>query len=380
MSIDKTNNRKRIGLHFGLLGCALFFILSGCATTMSGAPDSANKPGILYYLPAPHIFFNPHPDGTVEVEVKYLRDPNNAYTLNVSSFLSNTTFEVTTKDGLLKTLKLNTDASEFAEKALDAGLILQQAKMKAKKDEKDAEKQKADAREASIKTAAEGVLSKKEGIAVLDLEIQFYKKNGGITDKDLMAKELALSKAKLELEQLENRLGGLSSSNAPGAGAALLNPGKNFPTAYGPVLFRVLQKNGKVKLVALEEGQRKFQTSKSGAKPSSTKSTLTISPSAAIVKKSDTDHDISFTFSESITLVKNKAMLRQSGTGVTGAAVLSGTALAISMTDADSKILKVVLPSTLPKGKYELDITFNVKGNNNSGIFAHPPEKCNKVN
>jgi hypothetical protein len=336
--------------------------LSGCTTMMGGGKATENSKGLRYYLPAPHIILTPKSDGTVTVEVKYVPDPNNAYTLNLKSYFSNSTFDITTNNGMLTSINLNSDTSAVPSSAITAIETLKKEDLKTKDAENKTKQQKADTRSTAINTLANTIREKKEKIELLEDEERFYQNNPNHSKSEELTKvRFDLSQEKLKLKQLEGRLtvadSGSDSFNSP------TEPNEpSLQKSYGPVLFRVLPIEGGVKLVSLES-QRLFQTSTS-ALPGGiavADQPIKFSPDTAIVKAGSENLDIIFTSSKEITIDREQTNLTSPSEGVTKI-IIPGSKLPISVGGTNSKSIKLVLPEDLPSGIYQLNLVFRVDG------------------
>ena len=247
-------NSRNLGKYICFLGCLSFFALSGCTTLMSGDPATKDGAGIRYSLPAPHIFLNPQADGTITVEVKYLPDPNNTYTLNIDSYLSNTTFNVGLENGMLTSLALDSKSSEVPGKVISAATEIQKARMTAKQQQLKTDQEEKDAIKKATNEVATEIRNKVKEIALLKNKMEFYNSQptGTYSKKEFRDLNLEISQKEVELNFLKKKLG-LAKSGTFNDPSAFMDPIKkddSLKKAYGPVLFRVLptQDSG-VKLV-----------------------------------------------------------------------------------------------------------------------------------
>jgi hypothetical protein len=372
MNINNNIMCITIGRYFGLLICTAIFVLNGCTTTMCGGPTANNKSGIRYALPAPHIFMNPQPDGTVTVEVKYLPDPNNTYTLSIDSYFSSATFDVQMNNGMLTKLSLDTDSSAIPNKAVTTANEIQKQIITDIQKEKDDKKAKEDANKAAIKAAADAVQVQNDKIALLKGKQRFYEANPDASTPALQNElKLQISQEEITLRQLKSRLrltqSGDSAANNPTD--AFLDPtsdNASLQNAYGPVIFRVLPTdNGGVRLVALEN-QGTYQTSNSAqpVTPQPSLPSLTFTPTEAIVKAGDKDRDIVVTFTQSLKAIdKERTRLVRPSDGTGAPPVLPGDKMAINIGGPEKKQIRLVLPNDVTKGEYRLDVTLQVEGN-----------------
>lgn len=341
----------------------LFFLLllNGCTTTLTSKPATDEATGIRYSLPAPHIFMNPNPDGTVSVSVEYLPDPNNTYTLGIASYLSSSTIDVKLKNGMLASVSLNSDSSSNAASALSTASALKSEDMKKENTEKKDKADKAKAKADSVKSAADAVQVQIEKIELLKVKQKFYTDNPTAgSDAEKFAVNLGIIEEELKLTQLQTRLGwvkaGDGSFNAPENKFHLDGSQSGIANAYGPVLLRVLSTdpNG-VKLVALE-AQQQFATSTSGMPGGTLYQKLTLSPSDITVKKEDVQKTIVIASNRDISEVdKDKSSLFDLSVSATQP-VLVGRKIDLSLTSNPSKTLHLSFSSPLKQGRYRLDI------------------------
>ncbi|MDR6841324.1 hypothetical protein [Pseudoxanthomonas sacheonensis] len=350
----------RSGVHITFGICALVTLLSGCTTVLSGRPKGKDPTGIRYSLPAPHVFLNPQPDGTVIVEVKYLADPTNTYSLNLKSYLSKATFNVSLKDGMLTQVSLNSDATAVPAGVATAATALQNARITADQNEKEAKKAKIEADKQVATAAANAVREQKEKIAQLEGKLAFALSNAGtMTQEEVLNIKAEINHEKLVLTQLESRLvsaGGSPAANQPLS--AFMDPNATdagLLEAYGPVLFRVLTDDtgAGVKLVSVEN-QRTFETAASAATPQT--APIQVSPEKIIIKTGDKDRKIRFSLSSPTEITSIGLVLPAAGT----ANILSGDQLKLTHDENNPLQLEVSLPDTLPKGIYRLDVTLKV--------------------
>lgn len=349
------------------LAYALLAVMSGCTTTLSGGPVQSDKTGIRYSLPAPHIFLNPQSDGTVKVEVKYLPDPQNTYSLNLNSYLSTATFVVDLENGMLKQVSLDADSSALPAEAIAAASALQKAKMEAAQAELQAKKTAQDAEKAAMKAAVEAVRAQQEKLARLEAKLAFAEANENTLEaEELRDLRAEIANERVVLSQLEDRLASTSTTptsafNDPKA------PDTALAEAFGPVLFRVLhdESNGGVKLVAVED-QRRFQTSSSAVPAKNSPVVPEISPVEVIVKETDKNRVIRLTLSTAAEIVGKKLVQPSNGTD----AVVDSNDLVLTPDKQDPLKLELKLPETLPKGVYRLDLDLQTGAAGKKGVHV----------
>ena len=341
---------------------ATLFALAGCTTTLSGRPATASSEGLRYYLPAPHIYMTPQPDGSVRAEVKYLPDPNNAYTLSLNSYLSKATFDIQTANGMLTSVNLDADSSAIAVAGVQAATSIRTAQLTAEKTEAQALKAKEDAKQAAIKEATEAVRTQREKVALLQDKQNFYTANPTAADDPTrLALKLEISQEGLKLQQLERRLGlarttPASAFNDPGdtAGGAVTN-------AFGPMFFRVLPIGDGVKLVALEP-QLLVGASVGAVVGAAAPDAGAVipTPKSFEIKNADTQRQIVVTFNVPISVdAASSRLMRPSESAITP--VVVGNLLKFADTDAVTEV-KLELPANLVAGRYRLDLAVQPVG------------------
>jgi len=344
------------------------FLLGGCTTLLSGGPVIKDKTGIRYSLPAPHLFFNPQPDGTVSVEVKYLPDPDNTYTLNIASYFSSATFDVKLIDGMLTTVSFDADSSKIPTEALTAAAELQKHRMTLEETADDAAELREEvalaALKAAVKAAQDAVNAQKEKLALLEAKREFAANNpGALSTVEMLALRLDISQQLKILEQLVLRLTLLinnDSNSATLSGKAFNSPVVDSAStiAYGPLLFRVLPDGVGVKLVALES-QKSYETSVAAAPATTPVVNFAFLPTGYQVKKSEVGRKLKFVASQTIQTIDDKKLVRPAD-GASAEPVLKGDSIVVELA-ADKKSLTLVLPSLEP-GAYRLDLSIIVEG------------------
>src|SRR3954469_11229942 len=93
--------------------------LSGCMATVTSKGATTSDGGIRYYLPQPFVKVVPSTDGTIAVDLIYLPDPDNAYTVTSSSALGKYTLDIKrTEEGFLDTVTFNSDNTGVAKQVI----------------------------------------------------------------------------------------------------------------------------------------------------------------------------------------------------------------------------------------------------------------------
>lgn len=341
------------------IGVVVLSLMTGCTTIVNGKRSTNTADGIRYSLPAPHLVMVPQSDGTVSVEVRYLADPNNTYTLSMNSYMSKAKFDVTLADGMLTTVKLDAEDTTTANKALSTLTDLEKAKATKKEAALSAEKAKADAAKTEAKAVAATIQAKKDEIELLEVEQAVILANpDDYTKEQRTSLAIKIAKEKKKLEQLRANAGIANSAdsfNNPFASTE----SSDIKNAYGPILFRVLPDGDGVKLVSVEE-QRMFQTSISAiAAPA--KEEIIFGPSPVIISASSTNKVATITSSLPILYEMKDSRLLSSALGVTKP-IFAGETLPLSV-GADRKTFTLALPSDLKAGIYTLELVYRLKPN-----------------
>lgn len=333
----------------GLCSLAAMAVTAACTTTMSGGKAGAASKGLVYYLPAPHLYLSPQADGSVVVEVRHLPDPSNAYTLRLDSYLSNATFEVTTNNGLLTTVNLDADTSGVAASAVAAATDIRKARMTADQAKEAARKTQEEAKRTAVKTAAEAVAAQREKVELLEAKQKFFKDsppNPG-SSVELQALDLEVLQERLKLKHLEARLGLTKDAST----SAFNDPGQGAPSAegiaYGPVLFRMLPEGKGVKLVAVND--------QIVLAPPEGSSRVTATPARIVIRKDAVQRDAIINFSNPVKVTAGSTKVMNPALGGSAVPVVPSDRLESSL-GADSKQLTIKLPSDLQAGRYRIDV------------------------
>lgn len=217
-------------------------LLAGCVSNLDSRIATPTAEGQRYSLPQPILKVEPQADGTMTLEVIYLPDPNNTYTVRASSFVGAYTLDVKTKEGLLDTVTFSPNSSAVVEALATSAGNIEKAKIDArsKADEAAAKAAEAEAKAISDANAAVALAQAK-----LDKLKELKAAGGKVTDEQIVAAEVELSVAKAKLDTLGSTSSTLNlAANAAGAGGG-------FPEAPGPVFFAMVpRENGIIDLVA----------------------------------------------------------------------------------------------------------------------------------
>jgi hypothetical protein len=230
------------------VGVSACFLLSGCSTFVEGKrAASAQEEGVEYSLPVPVLRVTPMPDGTIDVQVEMLPDPDNTYRLTTKSWVSSYTLDVTRENGMLKSVSLDAKSDAVAGALVDARASI--IKAKAEADKKDS-----DAAAAAAKEQAKTISDAKMAVVIADAKVTALEA-GDKPDPVVVAAakvDLAVAKAKLAALQQAATDPGKSGFNT--AKAANPDLDANAKVSAAPVLFRVVPvpDEGTVRLVAFE--------------------------------------------------------------------------------------------------------------------------------
>ncbi|MCE6976598.1 hypothetical protein EI534_03975 [Pseudomonas frederiksbergensis] len=254
--------------------------LSGCTTFLSSEKAGPNTEGIEYSLPVPVVRVTPQANGTMDVKVEYLSDPDNTYVLRTRSLASSYTLDVQRQNGMLASVSLDSK-SDAASSVMDSAgnLIKNRSDEKIKKEE---EEQAEDATaKAALKEQVKAANEAQMEVAVAEAKLSALEAadagTGKLADKILDAK-ISLAEARAKRDHF---LSIASGSNASSFNAPVTEK------AAAPTLFRVYPDNatGGVKLVAFD-GPTSLPTS-SVAKPAQKLPNLSIYVEGAAVVTQD---------------------------------------------------------------------------------------------
>jgi hypothetical protein len=228
--------------------------LASCSTSVSSTKmTSASQNGLRYSLPQPFLMVTPASDGSITVEVVYLPDPNNQYSVTTSSFLSSYDLTVATTNGMLKSVGYKQNNAELAAQITQStgNLVAAQQQAEAKQEQQQA---------SNIAAAQKSV---DDAQAQLDKDTAILKTlqaRGAATPADYARVEAD----KAALKDGKDRLNLVKMSGA----GNVPQPGFSTGKAYGPLLYRILPNpsSGGVSLVAAS--QDTFATSAVIAKSS----------------------------------------------------------------------------------------------------------------
>lgn len=247
-------------------------LLSGCTTFVEGERATPLSEGIEYSLPVPIVRVTPQANGTMDVKVEYLPDPDNTYVLRTKSMVSSYTLDVLRENGMLKSVSLDSKSDAVAAAVAESAGRLIDARSAAEAKEQEAA-EKAEAEQA--KALSDANLAVAMAQAKLDALTAAKAAGDEAAGAQILGAKLALEEAKVKQAHLVAAAGGnpTPSFNAPGTAAASRSAG---PEAAAPVLFRVVPDvaTGGVKLVAFE-GPRSLPTS-TAAKPETPKPELSV--------------------------------------------------------------------------------------------------------
>jgi len=237
-------------------GCAF---VCGCSTFVSGEKAGQGKQGIQYSLPIPVVRVTPQPDGTMDVQVEMLPDPDNTYVLQTSTFLSSYTLDVVRENGMLKSVSLDAKADGVAQALAEARANLIKTRAEAEEKARETADKAAKEKAGAIDAAKAELLVAQTKLKTLEAAPQ-----GVVSAAAMLEAQVAVAVAQAKLDAL---LG-----SAGGAGTASFNVAAGQPdqkVSAAPVLFRVVPnlQTGGVTMVAFEGVERFLPTSTAAIKP-----------------------------------------------------------------------------------------------------------------
>jgi hypothetical protein len=325
-------------------------LLAGCTTIVDVKPyKGVGQGGIRYSLPEPYLLVKPKADGTATYEWLMLPNQENEYAIETKSFLSTSTLTVTTENGFVRTLKTTATNSEALKKlstALgDVAAQKENTKVDAQKAADTAAKADATSYQTKLSDAEKALVAAKIELAGAKAEEEQYNKEKDIKPETLVGARVNVAKRQAVVDELESRLQTLRAAGGAfdaGIAAAKL---KELP---GPMLFRLIQKDGFVELRAVAL-QVNVQTSGTPAKAATGDKPpgVTLSVGKAVTQGGATR--VEFTSSADI--------------AVTGSTVIDSKTETIKSetkyekgTDLKSHVLVITPP--IAKGKYTAQVNF----------------------
>jgi hypothetical protein len=267
--------RKTLNAATSLLSC---LALSGCMTFVEGKKNStADEEGVEYSLPVPVVRVTPMPDGTIDVQVEMLADPDNTYRLKTKTLLSSYTLDVVRENGMLKSVSLDAKSDAVAEAVLNARANLIKAKAEAEakdreaaaaaaKEQAAAEAKDREAAAAAAKEQAKAIADARMEVSLADAKLKSLTKNNA--DKAAIAEaQVAKDVAVAKLDALLTAAANTGNSSFNIAKKAAATNEEQAPVSAAPVLFRVVPDPDRntVRLVAFE-GDRFLETSAAAEK------------------------------------------------------------------------------------------------------------------
>lgn len=217
--------------------------MSGCVSTLDSSPATPAAKGMRYALPVPLLKVTPGSDGTMALEVLYLPDPKNTYTVQASSFLGAYTLDVKVKEGLLESVSFNSNSTVVADQLLTTAAAVKKAQIDADQKAEDASIKKAEEAAKVAQASAKALADARLSVDVAQAKLDWLTNHGG-TKEQILAAELVLTEAQTRLEPLKTAAAlDLSSANALSGG--------DDPKAAGPIFFRLAPgEGGRVDLIA----------------------------------------------------------------------------------------------------------------------------------
>lgn len=318
-------------------------MLSGCSTFVRSQIATPQAEGIQYSLPAPIIRVTPQPNGTMTVDVDYLPDPDNTYTLKTSSFLSSYTLDVQRENGMLKSVSLDAKSDAVAAAAVESAGNLVKARAEAAAKE-------VDAQATAAKEQAKAIDDAGLALAIAEAKVKTLEGSNGATDQQKLEARIAADEALAKQQFL------IKSANAKAQGAMNVIDGDAFPQAAGPVLFRVVPiGTDDVKLVAFD-GPATFATSSlnsAAPAPGGAGDLSVVLEGSPVLRRTGAPLSITLTTNRALkSFDRSRSKLIAIGSGATNHIALV-TKAEVS-TDSGSGRIVLTLSSATPPGRYSL--------------------------
>lgn len=235
--------------------------LGGCATFIDGERATATSEGLRYSLPAPFLMVTPKPDGTLDVTVVNLPDPDNTYTLRTRSLVSTYTLDVALENQMLKSVGMTGKSDAVASATIESLGNVRKAQIEADDKARDAAK--------AVDVAADKALAEAElAVTIAQNKLDKLTAAGAAADKIFEA-DLALSELVIKRDALLRAQSRTANARFAAADAPALNRAGSQALVPGPMLFRILPDGRGVKLVAVR-GPTAFATSVAALPPAAT--------------------------------------------------------------------------------------------------------------
>lgn len=318
------------------------------AFNVAGGGASGNLPPPLLFKiilknGSPIIRVTPQANGTMTVDVEYLPDPDNTYTLKTSSFLSSYTLDVQRENGMLKSVSLDAKSDTVAAASVESAGNLVKARAEAASKEDEAQ---ATAAKEQMKAIEEAGLA----LAIADAKVKTLEGSSGATDQQKLEARIAADEALAKQQFLTK------AASAKAQGAMNVIDGEAFPQAAGPVLFRVVPiETDDVKLVAFD-GPTAFATSSPTAPASEPAGSGDLSialEGPSVLRRTGAPLSITLTTDRALkSFDLSRSKLIAIGTGATNRIALV-TKAEVSTGSASGRIV-LTLSSATPPGRYSL--------------------------
>ena len=203
----------RVGMEVVVIPVML--ILSGCTylTVTKVLPNSdtlaIEGEGQRFSLPKPYIQVTPKEDGSVSAEIIYLPDPEHSYIIKSFSFFASDALEVSTEDGIIKSINWTGDSSAVVADAIASGGTAASGILQAEQTKKAEQKAKED-------TASKAVDDAQLEFELAQSTLAFHTANEPPRSDKIKEATLALQAAALKLSAAQAalaRVRGTTTSN-----------------------------------------------------------------------------------------------------------------------------------------------------------------------
>lgn len=337
---------------------ALASTLAGCTVLVTSEPAKETSHGQVYYLPRPVIVVTPKPDGTAEVAVEYLPDPTKQYVIRTTALVSQYSLDVKTKNGMLESVALTSDATAVAKAAVDASAAVADKAFQAKlKLQEDAAKAQLD--------SANKEKDLRKAVALAEVKLRALQSlaqdpNNGIKPDHIVEAKLDLAKAQAELAAFLGR--STDEIGLPAADGSFDRPELDPSTrvtemAPGPLLFNVDTATGTL----TADDQKMFATvTIDKPKPKADRPVLETFGVTSVVRKAGESAEFTLRFSGPIGLVANL----EGGVLIGPAPGTTQVPLAQSGLSFEPKetAIKVTVPVALRDGRYKIVLPLEPPG------------------
>lgn len=329
--------------------------LSGCVSWVDvRQAKNDDSDGLHYYLPQTFIVLTPNPDGTMNVETKYIPDPDRRYTIKTHSFVGNYTIDVNrSEEGFLETVIFGSDATGVAKQAIQTAGTLRATEIEANatkaKAAADAAKAAADKSAADIAAADKARAEAQVALDVADAKLRKLREIAGPNPPAEIQAQIVLAElARVEASARRDAAIVAYSTTASNAAANAAAADKQLKMPE-PVFYRV--EMGKEKVALRQEFSQQDRVTWNVQKEDAVQGELRVLPNELVVRP---DKDTG-----GLTGMVKADRLLNAASFVAARTLPAGTPMSdkvfVSPDGGDRTTVLLQIPQSFPSGDYEID-------------------------